>query len=266
MQIKVSKSKAIESLSAHRDAVEGLRSANAESPEFLKWRTDLIGLLRYMFGEKSSEYSTLRSISFSPPGVHPRRPKLRKAYQSGLANSEALIESLIGQVEDYWVDDRESTHSGDKDGAVDLNQVFVAHGRDHGALSEVKLVLSQLGLEPVVLQDLPNQGRTIVEKFEDYSRVAFAVVVCTPDDNGGLASADVARKPRVRQNVLLEWGFFLGRLGREKVFALIKDEVEIPSDYDGVLYVEMDDGGAWKMKLVRELKAAQYAVDANKLV
>lgn len=191
-----------------------------------------------------------------------------EAYQSGLVKSHALIASLIGQIENFWEDDVASSESGtpgERDGSVSSNQVFVVHGRDQGALAQVKLVLTRLGLEPVVLQDLPDQGRTIIEKFEDYANVGFAVVVCTPDDDGKLAAGDTGPKPRARQNVVFEWGYFIGKLGRDRVCALIKGKVEIHSDYDGVLYVEMDDRGAWRLDLARELKEAQYAVDLNNL-
>ena len=278
MQIKVSKSKAIERLSALRDAVEGLRFANAESPGFLRWQKDLEGTFKHVFGEQSSEMKDCSMLYFRPISwnmncsENARAENERNAtdaYQSGLDKAYALIASIIGQIEDFWEDDSASAASGTQSqsvGSTDSNQVFVVHGRDQGALSEVKLALIQLGLEPVILQELPDQGRTIIEKFEDYSQVGFAVILCTPDDDGRLAVDDSEPHPRARQNVVFEWGFFIGKLGRRRVCALIKGKVEIHSDYDGVLYVEMDDGEAWKIKLVRELQAAEYAVDANKLV
>ena len=73
-------------------------------------------------------------------------------------------------------------------------------------------------------------------------------------------------QPRARQNVILELGFFLGRLGRERVCPLVKGDVETPSDYVGVVYTKLDDAGAWKMELVKELKADGFGVDANRVV
>ena len=273
MRIKVRKSKAIERLSALRDAIDGLRGLDADSPEFLKWYEDVKGAFRYVFCDKSDQMKSFSNIKFrsdfsaSIDEVNSRLA--RDAYMSGLKESYALIASLIEQIEVYSDDDGGPTQRGNKGeriGQAASNQVFVVHGRDQGALAEVKQVLIQLGLDPVVLQDLPNQGRTIIEKFEDYAQVGFAVVICTPDDEGKLAQGDREPQPRVRQNVVFEWGYFIGELGRARVCALIKGEVEIPSDYAGVLYVEMDGNGAWKLRLARELKQAQYAVDANKLL
>ena len=199
MQIKVSKSKAIERLSALRDAIDGLWGLDASSPRFFRWQEEVKGAFRYLFGDNSDQMNSFSGIKFrSPFSVADDKVNsrwARDAYNSGLDRSTALIESLIDQIEDYWDDDAGSTQHGAVDEkvlAIDSKQVFVAHGRDHGTLAEVKHVLSQLGLEPVVLQDLPNQGRTIIEKFEDYAQVGFAVVVCTPDDEG----KPVAEMPR----------------------------------------------------------------------
>lgn len=272
MQINGSKSEAIERLSALRDAVEGLRSGNMRSPEFLKWYEDLTGAFKYVFGAESDEMSSLSAISYKS-GFYSsntaRGEQLHNsAYQRGLDEAHAKLKSIVEQIEAYCEDDGESTQHGSQDmifASIDTTEVFVVHGRDQGALAEVKQVLSLLGLRPVVLQDLPNQGRTIIEKFEDYADVGYAVVVCTPDDEGKAVDEDSPLRPRVRQNVLIELGYFLGVLGRDRVCALIKGEVEIPSDYSGVLYVEMDEKSAWTIRLVGELKEAGYRVDANKL-
>jgi predicted nucleotide-binding protein len=107
--------------------------------------------------------------------------------------------------------------------------------------------------------------RTIIEKFEDYADVGFAVVLMTGDDRGGARDiAFEAQKLRARQNVVLELGYFLRRLGRSRVCALYVTSVEIPSDYPGGLYVLLDGGGAWRLQLARELRAAGLPVDMNR--
>ena len=108
-----------------------------------------------------------------------------------------------------------------------------------------------------------SQGSTIIEKFETHANVSFAIALLTPDDAGSLDSETAAPRPRARQNVIFELGYFIGRLGRKNVCALTKGEVEIPSDYSGVVYVPLDAGEGWKIGLVKELKAAGLSVDAN---
>jgi predicted nucleotide-binding protein len=114
----------------------------------------------------------------------------------------------------------------------------------------------------VILHEQSNGGRTIIEKFERHgSAVGFAVIVATPDDIGGLAVSPPARpdlKPRARQNVIGEMFWFVGRLGRDKVCALVKGDIEMPSDFAGVVYTPMDNHGAWKSKLLDELAEAGY--------
>jgi predicted nucleotide-binding protein len=144
--------------------------------------------------------------------------------------------------------------------------VFVVHGRDLAAVDRVVRLLHELDLHPVVLKEQPNKGRTIIEKFEAYAEVRFAVVLLTGDDVGSLAGAAMGElRPRARQNVILELGFFVGRLGRDKVAALEQPGLERPSDIDGVLYIALDAGDTWRLQLAKEFKAAGLPVDLNRL-
>jgi predicted nucleotide-binding protein len=141
------------------------------------------------------------------------------------------------------------------------NKVFLVHGHDEGARETVARFLERLGLEAVILHEQANQGRTIVEKLEHHNGARFAVVLLTPDDVGGKTPTEL--QPRARQNVILELGYFLARLGRQRVCALHRGEVEIPSDYMGVIYIKYDGGAGWKLELARELKAAEFQIDMN---
>lgn len=151
-------------------------------------------------------------------------------------------------------------------------RVFVVHGRDDAARLEVVAFLKTVGLQPVVLRDQPGKGRTIIEKFEDYSNVSYAVVLLTPDDIGGLSTEQSSQgdlQPRARQNVVLELGFFLGALGRDHVAVLSrqsKEAIEIPSDYAGVQYLLMDPAGNWRVDLAKEMRAVHIRLDLNKIV
>jgi len=142
-------------------------------------------------------------------------------------------------------------------------QVFIIHGHNTSLKESVARFLKGLGLEPIILHEQPNRGATIIEKFEVHSDVAFAVALLTGDDEGKAAGGDVLNR-RARQNVLFEFGFFVGKLGRQRVCALVETGLEIPSDYQGVVYIPADPSGRWKMELVRELKAAGLEVDANR--
>ncbi len=146
------------------------------------------------------------------------------------------------------------------------NKVFIVNGHDSLAKTEVARAIEKLALEAIILHEQANEGKTVIEKFErDASQVGFAVVILTPDDIGYPKNKPDDQKPRARQNVILELGYFSGILGRENVCVLYKDEVEIPSDYLGVVYINMDDEGSWKFKLAKELKQAGLQLDLNKL-
>lgn len=142
-------------------------------------------------------------------------------------------------------------------------KVFLVHGHNHELRVAVAELLQRLDLDPVILDEQANKSRTIIEKFEDHSEnVSYAVVLLTPDDVGGLSSDDLQK--RARQNVILELGYFIGKLGRARVCALYAAGVEIPSDIHGVLYVAFDQEGRWRLHLAKEIQAAGLAVDLSR--
>ena len=143
-------------------------------------------------------------------------------------------------------------------------KIFVVHGRADGAREAVARFLEKLDFEAIILHEQANQSRTVIEKVEAYSDVGFAVVLLSPDDEGCLRGE--TPKPRARQNVLLELGYFLGKLTRQCVCTLKVGEIEIPSDWAGVIDEPFDTTGGWKVTLARELKAAGYEIDWNKVM
>jgi predicted nucleotide-binding protein len=148
----------------------------------------------------------------------------------------------------------------------DSRDIFVVHGHNEAVKQSVARFLEKLDLRPIILHEQPNKGRTVIEKFEAHSDVRFAVVLLTPDDVGALASASDKLKPRARQNVVLELGYFIGKLGRAQVCALYEEGVEIPSDIHGVLFVPYDSSEGWRLKLATEIRAAGIEVDLNRAV
>lgn len=146
-----------------------------------------------------------------------------------------------------------------------INEIFIVHGHDDHTKIDVARTIEKLGLNPIILSEQPNKGQTVIEKFELHSNVGFAVILLTADDLGRVKTDD-DDKYRARQNVILEMGYFIGKLGRSNVFPLYENGVELPSDLHGVLYNQIDEGKTWKFKLVKELIAAGYNVDANKIL
>lgn len=139
-------------------------------------------------------------------------------------------------------------------------KVFLVHGRDSEAKNEVARFLDRIGLEAIILHERPNVGRHLLTKFqEEAGDVGFAVVLITPDDT--CSGPGEPQRSRPRQNVVFELGFFIGKFGAARVAALVKGEVEKPSDFDGVGYITMDQGGGWKLELARELEGAKMQFD-----
>lgn len=147
---------------------------------------------------------------------------------------------------------------------MDMTKVFIVHGHDNAAKQEVARLVERLGLEAIILHEQVNRGKTIIEKIEEYSNVGFAIVLYTPCDEGKVkGTTDL--KDRARQNVVFEHGYLIGKLGRERVSALVRGDIEKPNDLSGVVYIDMDYAGGWKFSLAREMKSVGYEIDMNKI-
>ena len=195
-------------------------------------------------------------------------------YQNGMDSSINSLESIHDRLDLYDEPSKIPQRISDNEEISDTPQptfgddVFIVHGRDEAAKHAMARFVERLGLKPIILDEQPNAGLTIIEKLErEAKNVGFAIALLTPDDVGALKDeADDQPKPRARQNVILELGYFMGKLGRKKVCLLIKGELENPSDLDGILYVPMASSNGWQLQLAKEMKQAGLPVDLNKLV
>jgi predicted nucleotide-binding protein len=179
------------------------------------------------------------------------------------------------------------------------DKVFIVHGTDRTSLAELKTLLVNAGLKPIILHEQPSKGMTLIEKLEKYSDVDYAFVLLTPDDNG-LGKIDLLEflnrffnktftsmdeinisvanmgdvnavsflhkmfamfKNRARQNVVLEFGYFIGRLGRSRVCCLYTGDIELPSDMQGICYLHFTNSvNEVKETIFKELEASGYEI------
>jgi predicted nucleotide-binding protein len=181
-------------------------------------------------------------------------------------------QTALSQAVKAWVDTgfkpaskADATMSGQPEAlsAGPDRRVFVVYGHDRQARDALELLLRRMGLDPIVLANLPAAGDTIIEKLEQYlgdrANVGFACVLLTPDDEGFRKGRQDERKLRARQNVILELGMVLSRLGRKRVAILYQESVERPSDIDGLIYISFREFiEEAKALLFRELENAGY--------
>ena len=264
---KPGKSEAIRRLQVELEKVPDLKRLTSVSSTLDKWRRHTILAIENVFGAESDHVKKFK-INFPLPVTTTSisDSEFQESYINALNRAGALLESIIEEIRECWKnEDQELTIPITQDnGSTNKKEIFIIHGRDNEIKETVARFLNQLALNPVILHEQPNQGRTIIEKFERHAQVGFAVALLTPDDVGAFQEDTGNLKPRARQNVIFEFGYFIGRLGRNHVCALTKGDVEIPSDYDGVIYIPVDDAGGWKMKFVKELQDAGLDVDANR--
>jgi len=223
------------------------------------------GMLRVAFGENAPHIADLEKIHYTPSIAFSGMSE--SAWRDPWVRGRDRLANLLdAAAEELAMRAPSAAERSPSDEGV--GRVFVVHGHDSTLLENVARTLSRLGVEPVILKEQTNSGHTIIEKLERYGDVGFAVVLLTPDDKLTLSTENGEKQvTRARQNVVLELGYFMGRLGRGRVVAVHVRHAafEIPSDYSGVAWIAADDGGAWRYSLGKELRAAGIAVDLNHL-
>ncbi|WP_242290309.1 TIR domain-containing protein [Bacillus cereus group sp. BfR-BA-01319] len=179
-----------------------------------------------------------------------------------LANHINLLEEMLPNLIEDKTEKRTKNATQKNPSEDNKNRVFIVHGRDRTALLETEGILNRAGLEPIVLNRMANGGLTLIEKFEKYADVKYAIVLLTPDDIGALNEnaplESLNFKFRARQNVVFELGFFIGNLGRLNVCCLHKSTVELPTDIHGLAYLPYNNSvEEVEYSLLKELKEAE---------
>ena len=226
------------------------------STEFKAWKMKAERYLISCFGETSHEYSEFKKLDFTTI-----------FWGQSIAQSEYVtschedIKTAIAIFKVYLEEAKEESTNVIHNQPMNYSKVFIVHGHDGELKESVARVIEKQGIEATILSEHSNQGRTVIEKFEDYSDVGGAICLFTADDFGRAKDSE-NDSCRARQNVVFEAGYFMGKLGRDHVAILADKGVEIPSDLAGVVYTDTNN---WQVAMLKELKAMGYNVDLNKL-
>jgi predicted nucleotide-binding protein len=250
--------------------VNNVDELDINQKDYYKWDSYNSEYLKNSFNNENSEYKRhyddVNRGFFITGGSNTPSEKL-KELKEDIQNKIDHLEGLVEKAEliKSEVESPKNKVEFAKDATFDKTNIFIVHGHNTAIQQAVARTIEKLGLVPIILHEQPNSGKTIIEKFESHSKVGFAIILLTDDDEGK-AKTQIDFMKRARQNVVLELGYFIGKLDRSKVLPLYSEGVELPSDINGLLYVLLDKAENWKFSIVKELKAAGYAVDANKLL
>ena len=228
--------------------------------DFEAWEVNVRRFLSKKYGEKSIEYKKFDDTSFFSGcwGIDTTDEEFHSdcvnSCREGLEITIAILQSYLDDLSDS--DTNEGTRP-----PHNSKKVFIVHGHDGELKQAVARIIEKQGIEAIILSEQANKGRTIIEKFEDYSDVSGAICLFTADDYGR-AKNNTTDNTRARQNVVLEAGYFMGKLGRNCVAILADKDIEMPSDLSGIVYT---DSTNWEINLLKELKEMGYTIDFNKL-
>jgi predicted nucleotide-binding protein len=241
-------------------------------------------LIRELFGQNSQYLDDWKKITIPQMDYDDKDAYFRYSQEWDTAKTKMIniCKVMIQDINTSYTEKNVKTEEP-KEKKTKSKRVFVVHGTDHASLKEMKTLLQEIGLNPIILYEQPSGGMTLIEKLEKYSNVGFAFIILTPDDFGGPAGelertmstpqpafdtvmstrrilAKNFRK-RARQNVVLEFGYFVGKLGRGNVCCLYKGSIELPSDVNGICYVPFENSiNEIRKTILQELEAIGYEI------
>lgn len=180
----------------------------------------------------------------------------------------SYLDSLILDInndEYHPVEINEEGEQLEENKKLDHSSVFIVHGHDNETKERTARFIEKLGYNAIILHEQASGGKTIIEKIESHSNVGFAIVLYTPDDQGNVKSEaeDGQLNGRARQNVVFEHGYLIGKLTRSRVIPLVSGNIELPNDISGMVYLTDND---WQVEIAKEMKAAGYEIDFNKIL
>ncbi len=241
-----------------------------EGAEHDAWKAKVDAVMAASLGQESATLKKFRDMGYHIgiwTGAAGEEQEDARYFASQVRRAGGLIDAAVYELDLRSPDEPAALAAAGVPDASANSPIFVVHGRDDARKYElVRLLDRTTNRDAVVLHEQPNRGATILEKFERHAQTAgFAVVLMTGDDEGRLRNDTASLRLRGRQNVILEMGVFLGLLGRARLAVLVDPEVERPSDLDGLVYIPLDPGGAWKLGLLKELESAGIQVDRSRI-
>ncbi len=233
--------------------------------DFCKWHDYNRELLKQSFNEPNNEYRKEYEQFGIWEGIIPTGERMEdpiEKLKKKIKNKVHALEKLDLKAD--LIQSKEKSRTNVENNSLDMEKVFIVHGHDDLLKTEVARFISDLGFKPIILHEQASSGQTIIEKIESNSDVGFGVVLYTPCDIGAKKTKSPNLQDRARQNVVFEHGFLIGKIGRKRVAAIVKGEVETPNDISGVVYISHEI--EWKLDLAKELRKSGYPVDMNKVV
>lgn len=253
--------------------INSSESINIAEKEYSKWSSYNIELLKQIFTseELSLEYQHCNFIAFSISDENYLNEAISKYYKY-IDQEIHIIDSIIERLEliplSHAASNVETKAKESFNSQAKTKKVFIVHGHDKIAKTNLEVFLHEIGLEPIVLHRQADEGQTIIEKFEKHSDVSYAFILLTPDEIAYIKADenknDNERKEELmaRPNVIFEFGYFVGKLGRSRVCCLYTGDVSLPSDVNGIIYKKFTSSiDEVAYSITKDLKASGYSIN-----
>ncbi|WP_455209493.1 TIR domain-containing protein [Kaarinaea lacus] len=277
------------------DEIEKVRIKPRMSPKFKSWHRETLETLERVFGRKSRQVKDFEAIRYNLASFSNKTPesKFEEAFQHGLMNAAVMLSAAAKDLQKGGTKPTSTPEAAPAKELDDItvapapsrpepvvpakttpvltappivkeppsivrralaassHKIFIVYANDIGMKDEVTSFLSKLGVSNVVLKDSAASNSSLIDELEKHDNVHYAIVMLNPDAAG------------ISENTVYELGLIVGRLGRNRVCGLVKENIGILANYSGISYVPVDPAGAWKFLLIKQLKNAGIDIDAN---
>ncbi|MBO6244436.1 MAG: nucleotide-binding protein [Clostridia bacterium] len=238
-----------------------VKGVTDSEPEFTGWLFKVKKYINDKYGENSFPMNEFNKIKFSLGLYIAGMP--HSDYVDACCRGIKKTKEILNVYYDELVNDGQRIGNDEtkKNNIINYNSIFIVHGHDEALKEKVARIIEKQNIKAIILCEQTNKGKTIIEKFEEYADVPCAICLFTKDD----IAVDKSKPKellRARQNVVFETGYFMGKIGRDKVIILADSEIDMPSDLGGVLYISNNN---WETDVLKELRRIGYSIDMNKL-
>jgi predicted nucleotide-binding protein len=255
-----------------------LQNYSLSSPEFVKWRRDTKTAITNIFPGKTQHLVDFHRVHFAPPNLYAIRREHQEAFQKGLQESAAILQSMVEEIDQYW---RTSTRDNKETSPApsitnDPTKVFVVHGRNTKLLDAMFAFLRSIGLNPIewnqaiagTKKGSPSIGEILDTAFNEAQAV---IVLLTGDDEAKLRDQFLKNNdpnyereltPQSRPNVLFESGMAIGRQPDRTILVQIGEQRPF-SDMAGKHITHMDNTAEKRQELATKLANAGCRLDTS---
>ena len=222
---RIDERSAIELLKQALSQIPPLKELRYDNQQFILWFDKVRAIIQAGLDENDRQrFPASREMTITTSGDLPSDDDFQRFYFIMLEHCETAVQSIIQKYEMVGF-------KWEPDIPPEPPKAFIAHGGKSAKLNKLRSFLEALGVEPLVVEVEPSEGRLTEEQVDKYMKQADCAIILAT--YGHLEDVKT-RKKHPRLNVVDE----LGRCRKvfpDRTILLLEKGVDLPSNVSGVI-------------------------------